>query len=73
IIKVGKALNDPTKGLTALSRVGILFTDQQKKQIKALQKSGDLLGAQKIILKELGTEFGGSFAAKGKTATGTVA
>jgi len=62
-IQLGKALNDPTKGIAALTRVGVTFTAQQKDQIKALQASGDILGAQKIILKELNTEFGGSAAA----------
>jgi hypothetical protein len=59
-IQLGKALNDPIKGITALSRVGVSFTKQQKDQIKALVESGDTLGAQKIILKELGREFGGA-------------
>ena len=58
IIQVGKALNDPTKGLTALSRAGVTFTEAQKEQIKSLQKSGNLIGAQKIILAELKGEFG---------------
>jgi hypothetical protein len=62
-IQVGKALNDPIKGITALSRVGVTFTDQQKKQITGLVKSGDTLGAQKVILKELKSEFGGAAAA----------
>lgn len=62
-IQVGKALNDPVKGITALSRVGVTFTDQQKKQIKTLVASGDTLGAQKIILRELKSEFGGAAAA----------
>lgn len=59
-IQLGKALNDPTAGLSALSRVGITFTEQQKEQIKALQESGDIMGAQTIILKELERQFGGS-------------
>lgn len=59
-IQLGKALNDPVKGITALSRVGVSFTDQQKKQIAASVKAGDTLGAQKIILKELQSEFGGA-------------
>jgi hypothetical protein len=59
-IQLGKALNDPVKGITALTRVGVAFTDQQKKQITALVKSGDTLGAQKIILGEVTKEFGGS-------------
>lgn len=59
-LQLGKALNDPVKGLTALTRSGVSFTDQQKAQIKALTESGDKLGAQKIILGELKKEFGGA-------------
>jgi hypothetical protein len=59
-IQLGKALNDPIKGVTALTRVGVSFTEQQKDQIKTLVESGDTLGAQKIILAELGKEFGGA-------------
>ncbi|MFA5321383.1 MAG: hypothetical protein WC373_01810 [Smithella sp.] len=59
-IQVGKALNDPIKGISALSRVGVTFTEQQKAQIKAMQEAGDMAGAQKIILEELKNEFGGA-------------
>lgn len=62
-LQLGKALNDPIKGITALSRSGVSFTEQQKKQITSLVKHGDTLKAQKIILKELGKEFGGAAAA----------
>jgi hypothetical protein len=71
-IRLGKALNDPVKGLSALSRVGIQFTAQQKEQIKALTESGDLMGAQKIILAELQSQFGGSAAAYAQTFAGQV-
>jgi hypothetical protein len=60
VIQLGKALNDPIRGLTSLRRVGVAFTEQQEKQIKKLVEAGDLLGAQKIILQELTTEFSGS-------------
>lgn len=60
VVQLGKALNDPIQGVTALTRVGVSFSDQQKEQIRSLQTSGDLLGAQRIILKELQTEFGGA-------------
>src|SRR5436190_6540345 len=63
VIQVGKALNDPIKGVSALQRVGVSFTEQQKEQIKTLVASGDVLGAQKVILGELNTEFGGAAAA----------
>lgn len=69
-IALGKALNDPTKGITALTRVGVTFTEEQKKSIKAMQESGDMAGAQTIILKELEKEFGGSAEAAGKTFSG---
>jgi hypothetical protein len=59
-IQLGKALNDPIKGVTALQRVGVSFTAQQKEQIKTMVQNNDTLGAQKLILKELQTEFGGS-------------
>ena len=59
-IQLGKALNDPIAGTTALRRIGVAFTDSQLEQIKVLQQSGDILGAQKIILAELSKEFGGS-------------
>jgi phage-related protein len=60
---LGKALNDPIKGMTALGRAGVTFTKGQEKQIKALVKSGDLLGAQKIILGEVKSQVGGAAAA----------
>jgi len=69
-IKLGKALNDPIKGLTALSKVGVAFTQQQKDQIITMMENNDVMGAQKIILHELTTEFGGSAKAQGKTPWG---
>jgi phage-related protein len=69
-IQLGKALNDPVKGITALQRVGVTFTDGQKKQIDAMVKSGNVMGAQKLILGELRSEFGGSAKAAGSTFAG---
>jgi len=69
-MQLGKALNDPVKGVTKLTRSGVTFTDQQKEQIAALQASGKTLEAQKIILAEVNKEFGGSAAAAGKTLPG---
>jgi hypothetical protein len=66
-LQLGKALSNPVKGITALTRSGINFTDQQKEQIKTLVASGDVLGAQKIILAEIEAQVGGTAAA---TATG---
>ncbi|MFL0251412.1 phage tail length tape measure family protein [Clostridium neuense] len=69
-IQLGKALNDPIKGVTALSRVGVTFNAQQKEQIKSMVEAGNVAGAQKIILQELQKEFGGSAEAAGKTFAG---
>jgi hypothetical protein len=66
-IQVGKALNDPIKGVKALGRAGVQFTAEQKAQIEALQESGDVAGAQAVILKELETQFGGAAEAAAKT------
>lgn len=59
-IQLGKALNDPIKGISALTKIGVTFTDEQKTQIKAMQDAGNMAGAQAVILGELNREFGGS-------------
>ncbi len=58
-LQLGKALNDPAKGMTRLQRVGVSFTKGQIDQVKALEASGHHMQAQKIILRELSKEFGG--------------
>lgn len=72
-IQVGKALNNPIEGISALTRIGVTFNDQQKEQIKTLVESGKTMEAQQIILHELGTEFGGSATAAAQTFTGKIA
>lgn len=59
-IQLGKALNDPIANLSALSRAGIQFSEDQKETIKGLVESNRLLEAQKIILGELEKQFGGT-------------
>jgi hypothetical protein len=68
--QLGKALNDPIAGVSALTKVGVTFTLEQKKQIKTMVESNNIMGAQKIILAELATEFGGSATAAAGTLTG---
>lgn len=62
---VGKALQDPVLGLTAMSRAGIQFSDSQKDVIKNLVETNQKAEAQVIILKELETQFGGAAGAVG--------
>jgi hypothetical protein len=59
-IQVGKALNDPIEGLSALRRVGIQFSDEQERQIKNFVELNDIASAQGVILAELQRQFGGS-------------
>jgi hypothetical protein len=66
--QLGKALQDPIKGITALARAGVTFTEQEKAKIKVLVESGKMLEAQDMILKAIETQVGGTAAA---TATGS--
>lgn len=71
-IQLGKALNDPILGITALSRVGIAFTQQQKDQIKTLVKSGETMKAQGVILQEIEKFYGKAAEAARKTSQGAI-
>jgi len=57
---VGKALDDPVKGLDSLRRQGFYFTEEQKEELAQLVKNGKQMEAQKIILNELATVYGGA-------------
>jgi len=58
--QLGKALNDPIAGLTALRRSGIQFTEAQQDQIRTLVESGEVLEAQNMILEEIENQVGGT-------------
>ena len=68
---LGKALQDPVRGVQMLTKAGVTFTKEQKAQIQTLVESGDLLGAQKLILNEVEGQVGG-VAAAGTTASETL-
>ncbi|GAB2899731.1 phage tail length tape measure family protein [Microbulbifer echini] len=71
-VQLGKALNDPIKGISALSRTGIQFTDAQKSTIEALVESGRTAEAQGLILEELEKQFGGAAEAAADTFGGAL-
>jgi len=71
-VQVGKALNDPVKGVAALGEVGVSFTEKQKKLIKTLVETNQVAKAQAIILQELESEFGGAAEAVAGTASGKI-
>jgi hypothetical protein len=62
-IMIGRALNDPIRGLTALRRVGVAFSADQETMIRGFVATGNAAGAQNVILRELEREFGGAAAA----------
>jgi hypothetical protein len=59
-VQLGKALNDPIKGLTALARSGVTFTEQEKERIKTLVQSNKIGEAQAEILKAIEMQVGGT-------------
>jgi hypothetical protein len=62
-VQLGKALQDPIKGMTALTRAGVTFTEQEKAKIKAMVESGNVLGAQQFMLDAIEKQVGGVAAA----------
>ena len=71
-VQVGKALNSPIEGVSALTRVGVQFTDAQKDMIETLVETGRQAEAQAIILAELETQFGGAAEAARDTLGGAL-
>ncbi|MGH6978295.1 MAG: hypothetical protein ACRED4_03230, partial [Brevundimonas sp.] len=57
---LGKVLNDPIKGITALGRAGVTFTAGQTKRIKNFVEENKLLRAQKLVLREVNSQVGGA-------------
>lgn len=72
VMQIGKALEDPATGLTMLRRAGVTFTQSQTKVIKSLADSGDLLGAQRLILDELSAKYAGQAKAATNVFAGAV-
>lgn len=61
--KLGRALEDPIRGMTTLARSGVVFTASEKEKIKALVESGNLFQAQETLLVALETRYNGVAAA----------
>jgi phage-related protein len=62
-VQLGKALEDPIKGITALTRSGVTFTKEEKEKIKVLVESGQILEAQNMVLGAIEKQVGGTAAA----------
>jgi hypothetical protein len=59
-VALGKALQDPIKGITALSRQGVTFTKEEKAKIKTLVETNRTLEAQDLILSTIEQQVGGT-------------
>lgn len=71
--QVGKALEDPIRGISLLRRAGVSFTDEQRSMIEAMMAVGDVAGAQGIILSGLEARYGGAAEAARGTLGGALA
>lgn len=71
-VQLGKALEDPTRGLTALTRSGVTFTAEQEKVIKSLVATGRAAEAQAIILEAVKGQVGGVARAAGTGLSGAI-
>lgn len=71
-IMLGKALNDPINGISALSEAGVSFTTEQRDMVRAMVEAGDAAGAQTLILAEMQKQFDGQAQALRDTDTGRI-
>jgi hypothetical protein len=72
VLQLGKALEDPEQGLSALRRVGVSFTEEQQKLIKSLIDTGDQAKAMRVILDTLAGQIGGVATAQVTGLTGAL-
>jgi hypothetical protein len=59
-VQLGKALENPIKGIAALAKSGVTFTEQEKEKIKTLVESNKMLEAQEMVLSAIETQVGGT-------------
>jgi phage-related protein len=71
-MQLAKALENPATGLTALSRSGTTFTAQQKDMIRTMVDAGDTLGAQRMILDVVESQYGGMAETMAQTTRGKI-
>lgn len=71
-LQVGKALQDPSVGLSMLRRSGIMFTEAQTETIKKLYDTGHAAEAQAETLALLEQKVGGTAAAMRDTLGGAL-
>ena len=58
-IALGRALAEPGEGLRALQQAGVRLNESQVQLAKHLRETGDIAGAQRIVLEEVTKSLGG--------------
>lgn len=58
-VQLGKALEDPVRGMSALTRAAVTFTAEQEQVIQKLMETGEKGKAQAIILEAVAGQVGG--------------
>jgi len=71
-VQVGKALNDPVRGMAALRKAGVQLDDAQQRSIRTFIAQGDVISAQGVLLDELSVQFGGAAQGKRNTFEGAI-
>ena len=71
-LQLGRALNDPILGVSALNEAGVNFSITQRKMIKGLVENGKIMEAQNMILAEMRHQFGGLAKAAGERLGGKI-
>ncbi|CAB4169938.1 Bacteriophage lambda, GpH, tail tape measure, N-terminal [uncultured Caudovirales phage] len=69
---LGRALEDPARGMMVLRRSGIILSDSQKTLIKDFLATGETAKAQAVILDELDKRFKGTAETVAGTMTGSI-
>lgn len=65
VLQLAKALEDPVRGVSALTESGTVFTEKQREMIRTLVESGNIMEAQNFILNELEAQYGAAAEAAG--------
>ncbi|MGA6148550.1 phage tail protein [Stenotrophomonas sp. NPDC077461] len=69
---IGKALEYPTEGISALTKQGFLFTEQQKDMLASLVETGRLAEAQAMVMGVMEGSYAGAAAAARDTLGGAL-
>jgi hypothetical protein len=70
--KAGRIVNQPLRGLTLLSREGYAVSKSQSDMVKSMVASGDIMGAQSVMLGILEAQYKGAAEAARDTMGGAL-